>query len=281
LLQTKNDYLSSLLKFKVKTLPNNQKHLSMELQTFNILLYVMIVIAAGVFVALYFVDAGYGMFNNGKWGKCISSRTGWMVMEAPVFVILVSLWLLSGRKEMPVPTLMTGFMLLHYFQRAFVFPFLFKSKSKMPVIIMCLAILFNLFNASIQGGWILYLSPVDMYTIDWLSTPQFIIGTILFFIGFGINLHSDHVIRNLRKPGDTRHYLPEKGLYKYVTSANYFGEIIEWIGFAILTWSLAGAVFVIWTCANLIPRANSIYLRYRQEFGNEVGRRKRVIPFIY
>ena len=253
----------------------------MDIQTFNLLLYAMVAVAVVVFVALYFIDAGYGMFNDGKWGKNISNKTGWMLMEAPVFTILLCLWLASGRKDMPVPTLMTGLMMLHYFHRAFVFPFLFKSKSRMPVVIMLMAILFNLFNASIQGGWILYLSPADMYTPDWLTTPQFIIGTLLFFIGMIINLHSDHIIRNLRKPGDTRHYLPEKGLYKYVTSANYFGEIIEWIGFAILTWSFAGAVFVIWTCANLIPRANAIYLKYKSEFGDSVGNRKRVIPFLY
>lgn len=253
----------------------------MDAQNFNYLLYAMIFVAVIVFIALYFVKAGYGMFNNGKWGKTINNKLGWMIMEAPVFLILLALWLLSDRRQMLAPSIMVGFMMLHYFQRAFIFPFLFKSESRMPVVIMLMAILFNLFNASIQGGWILYLSPVEMYTADWLTTPQFIIGTILFFTGFGINLHSDHIIRNLRKPGDTRHYLPEKGLYKYVTSANYFGEIVEWVGFAVLTWSFAGTVFVIWTCANLIPRANSIYIKYKDEFGDKVGNRKRVIPFIY
>ncbi len=253
----------------------------MGLHTFNILLYIMLFVAIVVFATLYFIDAGYGMFNNGKWGKSINNKLGWMIMEAPVFLTLLCMWLLSDRKQMLVPSLITGFMLLHYFHRAFVFPFLLRGKNKMPVAIMSMAILFNFLNASIQGEWILYLSPVGMYTTDWLLTPQFIIGTVMFFAGIGTNLHFDHVIRNLRKPGDTRHYLPEKGLYKYVTSANYFGEIVEWIGFAILTWSLAGVVFAVWTCANLIPRANAIYKRYKYEFGDKVGNRKRVIPFIY
>jgi 3-oxo-5-alpha-steroid 4-dehydrogenase 1 len=241
----------------------------------------MIFVAVIVFIALYFINAGYGMFNNGKWGRSINNKAGWIIMEAPVFLVLMCLWLLSDRKQMLVPDIMICLMLLHYFQRAFIFPFLFKSNSKMPLVIVGMGILFNLINAFIQGGWILYLSPVDMYTTDWLLTPQFNIGIFLFFTGMAINLHSDHVIRNLRKPGDTNHYLPEKGLYKYITSANYFGEIVEWIGFAILTWSLAGAVFAIWTCANLIPRANSIYINYKKEFGDKVMNRKRVIPFIY
>ena len=101
--------------------------------------------------------------------------------------------------------------------------------------------------------------------------------------GFIINIHSDSIIRNLRKPGDTKHYLPEGGVYNYVTSANYFGEIVEWTGFAILTWSMSGVVFVLWTMANLVPRANSIYKKYKVEFKDEFDEKKlkRVFPRIY
>lgn len=253
----------------------------MPIETFNYILYAMLFLAVIVFVSLYFVKAGYGMFNNGKWGKSIPNKLGWVLMEAPVFIVLAILWLYSGRKTMLVPTLMTGFMMLHYFQRSFVFPFLFKGKSKMPVAIMAMGIIFNLINGMMQGGWIMYLSPENMYTVEWLTTPQFITGTFVFFFGMAVNIHSDHVVRNLRKPGDTKHYLPEKGFYRYVTSANYFGEVIEWTGFAILTWSLAGTVFAIWTFANLVPRAHAIHIKYRQEFGEQVGRRKRIFPFIY
>ena len=120
------------------------------------------------------------------------------------------------------------------------------------------------------------------YSLVIASTPSFWLGIILFFIGMGINLHSDSVIRHLRKPGDTRHYLPQKGMYRYVTSGNYFGELVEWIGFAVLTCSPAAWVFVLWTFANLAPRANSIRNRYREEFGKDaVGKKKRMIPFIY
>ena len=96
-------------------------------------------------------------------------------------------------------------------------------------------------------------------------------------------MHSDHVIRHLRKPGDTKHYLPKKGMYRFVTSANYLGEITEWLGFAILTWSWVGLSFFWFSCCNLVPRANSIYNRYRVEFADEFDEKKlkRIIPFIY
>ncbi len=71
--------------------------------------------------------------------------------------------------------------------------------------------------------------------------------------------------------------------YTSYPPANYFGEFVEWIGFAILTWSWAGAVFALWTFANLGPRADHIYKRYQEEFGDQLDTKKvkRIIPFIY
>ena len=225
----------------------------MEQETFHLFLWVMSGIALLVFIALYFVKAGYGIFRTPSWGWSINNKAAWVLMESPVFIVMLALWACSGVGVALPQFLFLLLFLLHYFQRSFVFPFLMKGKSKMPVAIMAM-----------------------------VSEPHALIGLLLFFIGMGINLHSDHVIRTLRKPGDTRHYLPQRGMYRYVTSANYFGELVEWTGFAVLTASPAAWVFVWWTAANLVPRANAIYHRYCDEFGTKaVGKRKRIIPYIY
>lgn len=248
---------------------------------FTLFLIIMTAIAAIVFVALYFVEAGYGMLFDKKWGPPIPNKLAWVCMEAPVFIVMLYLWSSSEQPFQTVPLLFFLFFELHYLQRAFIFPILIKGKSKMPAGIMGMGIVFNLLNGYMQGEWLFHLAPADMYTTDWLCTPQFIIGTLLFFTGMAINLQSDYIVRHLRKPGDTKHYLPKGGMFKYVTSANYFGEIVEWCGFAILTWSASGAVFAWWTIANLVPRANTIYHKYKTTFDGELGNRKRVFPFIY
>lgn len=248
---------------------------------FDVLLIVMAAIAAIVFIALYFVEAGYGMLFDKKWGYPIPNKIAWICMEAPVFIVMLLLWGGSDRQFETVPLLFFLFFELHYFQRAFIFPLLLKGKSKMPAGIMAMGIVFNLLNGYIQGMWIFHLSSENRYSIEWLATPQFIIGTLLFFGGMLINWQSDYIVRHLRKPGDTNHYLPKGGMFNYVTSANYFGELVEWCGFAVLTWSASGALFAWWTFANLVPRANTIWHKYKKMFGAEVGNRKRIIPFIY
>lgn len=205
-------------------------------------------------------------------------------MESPVFVVMLVLWAYSGVGYALPQFLFFLLFQLHYFQRSFVFPFLMKGKSRMPVAIMAMGIVFNVLNGVMQAGGLFWFNghvPTGI-GLGYLLQPNALAGLALFALGMGINLHSDHVIRHLRKPGDTRHYLPQKGMYRYVTSANYFGELVEWTGFAILTASPAAWVFVWWTAANLVPRANAIYHKYCDEFGTEaVGKRKRIIPFIY
>ncbi|CAI9730469.1 3-oxo-5-alpha-steroid 4-dehydrogenase 1-like [Octopus vulgaris] len=71
------------------------------------------------------------------------------------------------------------------------------------------------------------LFPKDLYlfSIDPWSF-QFIAGCILFFIGMAINIHSDHILRTLRKPNETGYKIPQGGMFKYLHSSQVlFAEI--------------------------------------------------------
>lgn len=203
-------------------------------------------------------------------------------MESPVFIAMCILWLCSDRALEAGPLALFILFQSHYLQRSFVFPLLIRGRSQMPLGIVLMGMVFNTLNALMQGGWIFYVSPAGYYD-GWFARPYIWVGGALFIAGMVINLRSDRIIRHLRRPGDTRHYIPYGGMFRYVSSANYFGELLEWVGFAVASWSWAGTVFAWWTFANLAPRAASLRRRYEQEFGEEFSRlrRKRIIPFIY
>lgn len=244
---------------------------------------VMIVVAVIVFIALQYITAPYGMAFSRKWGPSMPNKLGWVLMEVPVIIVSLLIWLTSPRAGDVAPAVMMSLMMLHYVQRTFVFPFLMRGKSRISLLVVLMGMAFNSVNAYLIAGWLFRVAPEGLYTASWLTSPLFILGTVIFFVGMFINLQSDYIVRHLRKPGDTKHYIPRGGLFRYVTSANYFGELTEWVGFAILTWSMAGLTFVIWTFANLAPRAKSLYRRYCDEFGDEYRKlgRKYIIPFIY
>lgn len=245
--------------------------------------YVMIALAIIVFVCLHFINPGYGMFYTSKWGPTVDNRLGWVLMEAPVLITLYLIWLASLRKYEFTLFVLIIPMLVHYFQRTFIFPMLIKGKNRMPVVILLLGLAFNVVNAYLIGGWLYFVSPAGEYTTSWLMSPQFLVGVVVFAAGMIINIQSDHIIRHLRKPGDRRHYIPMGGMFRYVTSANYLGEVTEWVGYAIMTWSLPGLIFALWTFANLGPRARSTYKRYVAEFGYDFTKlnRKYIIPYIW
>ncbi len=249
---------------------------------FHAFLLAMTGLAGVVFVALFFVDAGYGQYLDRVWGKAIDNRLGWVLMELPVVIVFALYWGLSPRRFAPTPLAFFALFNLHYLQRTFVFPLLIRGRDAMPVSIILFGMIFNTANAYMQGVWIFWLAPEDRYTAAWLATPQFLGGLAIFLAGFLINLHSDHVIRTLRAPGDTGFHIPRGGLFEYVTAANYFGELVEWIGWAVMTLSWSGLVFALWTFANLGPRAHRHRAWYRETFGDAYpATRRRMIPFVY
>ena len=250
---------------------------------FTYLLWVMSFLAIVVFICLYFITAGYGQFRTKRWGYCIDNRVAWFLMEAPVFFVMLIIWCRAGFPFHLPELILLCLFLVHYFQRSFVFPSLMKGHSRMPLSIMMIGIIFNVINGIMQGGGLFWF-PIPDYTqgASYLLRWNAIVGIIVFLFGMIVNCHSDYVIRHLRQPGDTRHYLPKAGFYRYVTSANYFGELVEWIGFAIAAANPAAWVFALWTGANLIPRAHAIHRKYHEEFGDEaVGTRRRIIPLVY
>lgn len=257
-------------------------------QIYDYILIVMSVLGVGVFITLQFVTPAYGMTFNNRWGMSVRSNLGWFIMESPVFFTMLLLYFIStleGVKPFNVVTFtMFFFFEFHYFQRSFIFPLLMKGQSKMPISIIITGFVFNTLNAIMQGGWLFFFCPQDAYPVSWFWSWQFILGTSIFIFGMVINLHADRIIRGLRTDvTDNNYYLPQGWPFTKISSANYTGEIMEWLGFAILTWSVSGAVFLLWTCANIIPRSKAVYERYTQFFGKEFTdlKRYKIFPGIY
>ena len=119
-------------------------------EIYNWLLIIMSVAGLAVFIALFYIDAGYGILYNRKWGAAISNKPGWFIMEVPVFIAMTTLWALSGRSFEAIPLIFLIIFQTHYIQRAFIFPFLLVGSSKMPVSIVAMGFTFNLINSVMQ-----------------------------------------------------------------------------------------------------------------------------------
>ncbi|UCF96382.1 MAG: 3-oxo-5-alpha-steroid 4-dehydrogenase [Spirochaetaceae bacterium] len=245
----------------------------------NTLIVAWIGVAVGTFCLLFFVTAPYGRHSRDGWGPAIPARVGWILMEAVAPLAFLYFFLKGNKSPAPLTVLFLGFFLLHYLNRAFIYPFRMKNSDRpMAVTVAVMGMFFNSVNGLLNGRYLNLFS--FRYTVAWLSDLRFITGVVLFFFGMVINLHSDGILRSLRSDDEPGYKIPKGGAFQFVSCGNYFGELVEWIGWACLTWSLAGLTFAIWTAANLIPRALAHHRWYLDTFPDYPQQRKAIIPYI-
>jgi len=231
----------------------------------------------GLFVApilTFILPAYYGRYTTGSVFP-INAKLSWIVQESPAFFLPFYFMLNSG----PLPTrniVVLMMMITHYFQRSFIYALLIRSAKPVPISITFFAFVFCAYNGVMQG---VSLTKVHDLGNDF-TEPCFVVGSVLWLLGFIANLHSDHILRNLRKPGETGYKIPRGGLFEYVSAANYAAESCEWIGFAIAANTFPAYAFAVYTLANLVPRGCSHHQWYLTKFEDYPKERKAVIPFL-
>lgn len=233
-------------------------------------------IALGIIAFLYlifFKAAPYGRHIQKGWGPTLPNRLGWILMESPAFFLFIFFSTKNGINFNTPILVFIGLWLIHYFNRTFIFPFRIKTQGKrMPVAIVFFAICFNTVNTWLIGSFI--AENATSYTNDWFSSPQFIIGFVLFVVGFLANQIADTTLLNLRKPGETGYKIPQGFLFNRVSSPNLLAEIVEWTGFFVMTWHIAPFTFMVWTIANLAPRMIAHHKWYVEKFPDYPKKRK-------
>jgi steroid 5-alpha reductase family enzyme len=246
--------------------------------TFEIINYYWITIAFSVLgtLIIFNIRAPYGRHSSKKWGPMIDNKWGWVSMESPALLIMPLLSFFGPAPKTNLTYLLVGLWCFHYIYRTLVFPFKLKTiNKKMPVIIVISAVFFNGVNGFLNGYFLGY---INTYSID-INAYHVYIGFSLFLTGIYINRSSDRTLISLREKQDG-YQIPNGRLFDKISCPNHFGEIIEWIGFAILAWNISALSFAIWTACNLIPRALNHHSWYNEYFEAYPQKRKAIIPYI-
>lgn len=233
--------------------------------------------AAAVCLTLFFVPAPYGKFYRKGWGPALRAKWAWMIMEFPAPALMALLFISAPHKDIP-QILFLAFWLAHYLPRTFLDPFRQSGRDKpFPLLLVLLALLFNVCNGFTNGYAVFHLH--DYPAAGWLSWP-FMAGAALFAAGYIVNRTADEKLRRLRRAQPSGYQVPRGWLFEYISCPNYFGEMVEWLGWAVMTSSVAGWAFFAFTFANLFPRAIRAHQWYRSRFPEYPWQRKAVIPFL-
>ncbi|XP_029920103.1 3-oxo-5-alpha-steroid 4-dehydrogenase 1 [Myripristis murdjan] len=240
----------------------------------------MVFMAACTLVTLLFENVPYGRYASSKYGFAVNVKFAWFIQELPAFLVPLALllWTSSSKTSLLPNQLLLAMYFCHYTQRSLIYPFLIRGGKSTPFASFALAFVFCVYNGYMQ---VRYLSHYAEYPADWVTHPCFIAGSGLWLVGWLVNVHSDHILRNLRNPGETGYKIPRGGVFEYVSGANFFGEITEWAGFALAGHSVHSAAFAIFTLVVLTSRAVAHHKWYLAKFDDYPKSRKALIPFVF
>jgi protein-S-isoprenylcysteine O-methyltransferase Ste14 len=231
-----------------------------------------IIVGLIIFPINLIYKAPYGRHTSKKWGISIDNKLGWIIMELPALLLCPAIYFYF-KIDFDISIMFICLWIIHYFNRTIIFPFRIKTKGKkMPLAIVLSAFFFNIVNGLINGY---FLSNINLHSVSIFL----ITGFLLFVLGLYINISSDNKLINLRKI-KKGYFVPKGGLFKYISCPNFFGEILEWFGFALMTFNIGSLSFFIWTCCNLIPRALAHHTWYKNKFNGYPKERKAILPFL-
>lgn len=234
--------------------------------------WAVIATAVAVAVSLQWIVAPYGRHARPGWGPTLPSPIAWTLMECPSVLVYLAVAVATGGS--PV---LGVIWLSHYVYRAFVYPYRGRPGRPMPASVAAMGASFNVVNATLNAS-------IPAPDPTWWTDPRFVVGVILFYAGMALNHDADARLRRLSAEtaadGVRRYAIPTGGAYRWVSCPNYLGEIVQWSGWALLTWSMPGLAFALFTAANLVPRGYSHHRWYRATFPDYPPERTAVFPGI-
>ena len=244
------------------------------------LIYVQFVLILFLII-VSFIRLPYGRYYDTN--LQLKGRITWFIMESPS--IIIPLYLMHTFKDNRV--FLTFFdlktfylipFLVHYCHRGIIYPLYIQSNS-MPLFTALLGITYTTFNGYLQPKYILSLS--NSSPLSSLSMLRYAVGIIIFFIGMYINLQADYYLIKLSKNKKKgQYFIPRGYLFEYISCPNFFGETLEWFGYAICIWTLCGWGFFLQTFFTIIPRGYHHHQYYKDKFSGYPPNRKAVIPYL-
>lgn len=237
-------------------------------------------IALGVVVLCSTQPWPYGKHSqkSAPEAKSLPARAAWFLQELPSFLVPTGILVQqTGLLFRQPETVLLGLFCVHYFHRTFVYSFLTRGRPY-PAQFLLQGAVFCVANGLLQSYYLIFCAE---YPEEWYTDVRFSLGVFLFILGMGINIQSDYTLRQLRKPGEVTYSIPHGGLFTYVSGANFLGEIIEWMGYALATWSFPALAFAFFSLCFLGLRAVHHHRFYLKMFEDYPKSRKALIPFIF
>ena len=169
--------------------------------TYDGVLTAGLVFAALVLLVGPFVQSPYGRFASERFGVALDPRLGWFLMELPATLSFLWFFFDGPRCFEPVPLVFLGIWLVHYGNRGWFFPWSIRSPRGARASFSLMVMVTGWFVTTTHGY--LHASFFSRfgghYDLGWFDDPRFRIGFVIYAGSLALNIHSDAIIRRLRR----------------------------------------------------------------------------------
>jgi len=237
------------------------------------------------FVLLTFFDlrAVYGRYTSAKWGPTLPGVVDWYAHGTSLLAVALCVYEAGALPRSLAGRLCLLAFCVHYLNRSVVHAELVRPDCKpVPAFTTLLGSSFCWFNGLAIGRYLTFPGLAsDLDAPGYAASPRFLVGMVLWAVGFVGNVAHDRYLLRLKREG-AGYQIPVKFMFRYVSGANFLMEMVEWLGFLIACGGPPAAAFFVCTVCNIGPRAFHHHAWYREKFREAYpADRKALLPMVW
>ena len=209
-------------------------------------------------------------------GGGVNSRAGLTLAYATPICVYIVLWIEGGAPQTPYHLIVLAAFLFHFIRR--ILEILFVNSYSRPTLLCALVTI-----AFLYGGAATSCAFFQVHTLGQpTSNSIFMLGVLVFAVGELLNGYHHRLLARLRAPGVRTYGVPRGGLFGWVASPHYLGEILSFVGYAMMSDLLPVWGNALVVSGYLALRANTTLKWYQREMPLRIPLGwRRLVPLAY
>jgi 3-oxo-5-alpha-steroid 4-dehydrogenase 1 len=209
-------------------------------------------------------------YSKFRRGNGISTQLGTLIFDGTPMLFAIGYAMTLAATATPIQWIMSILFVLHFGKRCF--EALFVHKYSGPIDVVSVVQITGFYSLAVWLGLFTtarITAAPDLIT--WIGLATFAAGTV-------INGYHHLLLANLRARGSTEYVIPRGGLFAVIVCPHYLGELLAWLGIALVSRQLAMYIWFFGETAYLLIRSRNTLKWYRAKFPQMAGNVRGLLP---
>ena len=207
----------------------------------------------------------------------IQKSLAWKILSLPAIPSILFFYIHGGGLEHSwgnPQRIFVSLYCLHYFYRSVVYPRRLRtSDQRYSIFVIVLTWLYYIPMGYFLGDHFARIQVPQSH----LHNATFYIGLGIFLLGLLSTIIHDEILIRLRSKPSSGYTIPTAGLFRSSSNAHYFSELVEWLGFLILTGAVPALLHWVAIYLLMLPQARKTHQWYHDYFGENYPKNRSML----